>query len=438
MRTWRILTIIAAVAAAAMTGRAASAKTIEVTPVVGLAAAVASAAAGDVIHLAPGDYAGPVTIDKSLTIEGESAATTMVKGNGDGSVLRVRAPDVKMRNLTVTGSGTNNTDIDAGIHVADHADNPVIENNILSENLFGISLHGVNGAIVRNNQVRNRNDLWLNNRGNGIHLWNNKGAIIEGNDIEGGRDAIYVQLGSGNILRNNRMEHLRFAVHFMYSKHGEVSGNVSIGNHIAYALMYSDGLTVAGNMSYGDRDNGLALNSARKGYITGNYVARTSGPCLFFYLSIQNVLAGNRFEGCAVGARVTGSESNSIHDNAFVGNHAQMHYAGTKSYEWSEKGRGNYWSDNPAFDLDGDGLADTAYRPNDVVDWITWRYPLSKLLLSSPSLQILRVSQGQFPALYPGGIVDSHPLMNPPLAPLPLPQVSGSIEWVEGQGESDQ
>ena len=29
-------------------------------------------------------------------------------------------------------------------------------------------------------------------------------------------------------------------------------------------------------------------------------------------------------------------------------------------------GRGNYWSDNPAFDLNGDGMADSPYRPNDL------------------------------------------------------------------------
>jgi nitrous oxidase accessory protein len=438
MLAWRTLLLLAVMPMALVTGSAAFARVIDITPTTGLAAAIANAAAGDTIRLAPGSYAGPVTIGKALTIEGRDPGSTLVTGNGEGSVLRVTAPGVTIRRLTLSGSGANSTDIDAGIYVADHADNPVIENNLLSGNLFGISLHGVKGAVVRGNTVRNRNDLWLNNRGNGIHLWNNAGAVIEDNDIEGGRDAVYVQLGSGNVVRGNRMRQLRFAVHFMYSKQGAVSDNVSVGNHIAYALMYSDGLKVEGNMSYGDRDTGLALNSARKGTIAGNYVARTSGPCLFFYLSIQNVLAGNRFEGCAVGVRVTGSESNVIHDNAFIGNHAQMHYAGTKSYEWSNKGRGNYWSDNPAFDLDGDGMADTAYRPNDVVDWITWRYPLSKLLLSSPSLQILRVSQSQFPAFYPGGIVDSHPLMTPPPAPMTLPDISESITWAEGQSDTTQ
>jgi nitrous oxidase accessory protein len=77
-------------------------------------------------------------------------------------------------------------------------------------------------------------------------------------------------------------------------------------------------------------------------------------------------------------------------------------------------GRGNYWSDNTAFDLDGDGIADTAYRPNDVVDQLLWRAPAARILLNSPSISIVRWAQSQFPAILPGGVIDSAPLMQPP------------------------
>jgi len=83
--------------------------------------------------------------------------------------------------------------------------------------------------------------------------------------------------------------------------------------------------------------------------------------------------------------------------------------------EWSAAGRGNYWSDNPAFDLNGDGIADTAYRPNDIVDQVVWRYPAAKLLLNSPAVQLVRWAQAEFPNLHPGGVVDSAPLMRPPV-----------------------
>ena len=414
---------------------AVCAKTIEVAPGDGLIGAVAAAAPGDVLHLSPGDHNGPITIEKSLTLEGDGFDKTSVIGNGTGSVITILAPNVTVRGLRITGSTKTSDGTEGGIYVEKGADNPVIEANWLDRNLFGISLHGPKHAIVRNNRITNRNDVWLNNRGNGIHAWNNIGSDIEHNDVIGGRDGIFMQLGSDNIIDGNTFEHVRFAVHYMYSKRGSVTNNISVGNHIGYALMYSDQLKVVGNVSVKDRDQGLMLNSAHKGDIENNYVYGSSGKCLFMYLALQNRLTNNRFEACDIGVHVTGSDGNVIADNAFIDNHVQMRYAGTKAYEWSDRGRGNYWSDNAAFDLDGDGIADTAYRPNNVVDWLVWRYPLAKLLLSSPAMELLRTAQSQFPALNPGGVVDSYPLMAPGAAPVTLPPVPATVEWEAGSAD---
>ena len=80
-----------------------------------------------------------------------------------------------------------------------------------------------------------------------------------------------------------------------------------------------------------------------------------------------------------------------------------------------------YWSDNAAFDIDNDGIADQIYKPNDLVDQILWRHPLAKLLLNSPSMQLLKWVQSEFPTLHPGGVTDSKPLMAP-AAPRAAPE----------------
>ena len=90
-----------------------------------------------------------------------------------------------------------------------------------------------------------------------------------------------------------------------------------------------------------------------------------------------------------------------------------MKYAGTRWVDWSVDGRGNYWSDFAAYDLNGDGVAEGTFRPNDSVDRILWTQPAARLLLGSPTVQLVRWSQSAFPALLPGGVVDSHPLMAP-------------------------
>ena len=82
--------------------------------------------------------------------------------------------------------------------------------------------------------------------------------------------------------------------------------------------------------------------------------------CVFIYNANKNRFSGNWFEGCEIGIHFTaGSEGNEIAGNAFIGNRNQVKYVGTRYLDWSKDGRGNYWSDNPAFDLNGDGIADS-------------------------------------------------------------------------------
>ena len=128
----------------------------------------------------------------------------------------------------------------------------------------------------------------------------------------------------------------------------------------------------------------------------------------------KNQIRDNRFERCNIGIHFTaGSERNAITGNAFIGNRTQVKYVGSRWLDWSADGRGNYWSDLAAFDLNGDGLADTPYRPNDAMDHVLWSQPAAKLLLGSPAVQLVRWSQSAFPALLPGGVIDRHPLMQP-------------------------
>lgn len=386
-----------------------------VTPGEGsLSAAVQAAAPGDTLVLAAGVHRGSVVVDRPLLIFGQTGA--VVDGGRTGRALVIDAPDSVIRGLTVTGSGLSLATEDSGVFVTENGDRALIEGNSILDNLIGIYLKGPAAAVVRGNRIIGRRDLRLNERGNGIHLWNSPGSVVKGNDVSYGRDGIFVTTSRKNIFTANRFTHVRFAVHYMYTNDSEVSDNVSKGNHIGYAIMFSHGLDVARNVSEGDRDRGLLLNYANESRIVANRILPGPEKCVFIYNANLNEFEGNRFEGCEIGIHFTaGSEGNRIFNNAFVANRTQVKYVGTRVVEWSEAGRGNYWSDNLDFDLNGDGVADRPYRPNDLVDQIVWRHPLARLLLSSPAVQALRFAQSEFPGLHPGGVVDFAPLMKAPM-----------------------
>src|SRR4029078_9227033 len=101
------------------------------------------------------------------------------------------------------------------------------------------------------------------------------------------------------------------------------------------------------------------------------------------YNTNHNKCLDNWFELCAIGVHFTaGSEGNEITGNAFVSNANQVKYVGTRHLDWSIGGRGNYGSKNPESDRNGDGIADTASRPNDLIDRVLWTAPAAKVLIN--------------------------------------------------------
>ncbi|MDR3439373.1 nitrous oxide reductase family maturation protein NosD [Telmatospirillum sp.] len=383
-----------------------------------LARAVAVAKPGDVLILGPGLYNGPVVIDKPLTLEGRPTQGAVVDGHDKGTVIRIIAPDVTIRGLTVRNSGIRQEDIDSGIFADKGGDRALIENNHLDNNEFSISLRGAINAEARHNVVRGRQDLRVNDRGDGISVWNATGSKALDNDIRFGRDGIRSTSSHDNVFTGNRFHDLRYAIHYMWTDGGTITDNLSEGNVVGFALMYSRQLTIVGNVSRHDQAHGLLLNFVNNARIEGNGVYAGGTECVFIYNANDNAIVRNWFEGCPIGVHFTaGSERNRFSENSFVGNRTQVKYVGTRSLDWASNGRGNYWSDNAAFDLNGDGIADMPYRPNDIVDRIVWSVPLAKLLLNSPAVQVVRWAQAEFPAITPGGVIDTAPLMRPPPFP---------------------
>ena len=410
-----------------------------------LAAAVAAAAPGDEIVLGAGVHAGPVTLDRALTLRGEPGA--VLDGEIEGSVVTVTAPGVTVRDLTIKGSGSDPQAMDAGVFLTKGARGAVVEGNRFLGNLHGIRVQGAADAVLRGNDITGRTGR-QSEAGNGISVWNAPGVLVEGNTIRLGRDGIFSNASKRDVFRGNRMERTRFAIHYMYTNDSVIEDNVSVDNTTGFAIMFSDRLKIIGNRSDGDRDHGLLLNAANHSEIRGNRVTgrllpaarwftgetgaddgmapgaeAAAGPgdrigpekCVFVYNANKNTITGNRFEGCAIGIHFTaGAEGNAVSGNAFIGNETQVKYVGTRTLDWSADGRGNYWSDNAAFDLDGDGIADGAYRPNDIIDRVMWTAPQARLLVTSPAVQVIRWAQSRFPATLPGGVLDSAPLMAPP------------------------
>lgn len=375
-----------------------------------IAAAIARAAPGDTVNVERGRYDGHLVIDKPLTLRGVNRPTVSAGNTGD--VIRVKSSDVAIEGLILRDSGDDLGAENAGIFVEPGSARVAIRRNVFAYTLFGIWLQKADDAVVEGNLITGKRDHASAQRGNGIQLYDSQRALIRANEISFTRDGIYVDISNHARFLANRIHNVRYGTHYMNSWHNVWEDNDSYHNRGGLALMDVRDQVVRNNRAWGNTDHGLLLRSIQDSLIEGNVVA-SNNRGFFFYDAEYNTIRGNLVVGNGVGAHVTaGSYRNTVEGNDFVGNREQVRYVASRDVPWGAD-RGNFWSNYTGWDADGDGRGDVAYEANDLVDRLTWRYPMARLLMNSPAVHALRVVAQAFPILRAPSIVDAHPRMAP-------------------------
>ncbi|WP_372882131.1 nitrous oxide reductase family maturation protein NosD [Psychromonas sp.] len=383
-----------------------------------------SALAGDIVQLAPGEYNGNFAIRQSITLAGQGNVT--INALGKGHALTLLTSDIKINNLSIINWGSDLTGQNAGIYVGQKSSNIVIENNRLQGDGFGIWIEKSNQLLITGNHIQGNPQLRSADRGNGIQLSSVSNARVIGNEISFTRDGLYIISSQDSELRDNRIHDLRYGIHYMYSHHNKVLNNLAYHTRAGYALMSSKNLLVSGNYNIDSEDYGMLMNFITSSTISHNHIKNVwtkpenkvkgrEGKGLFVYNSAYNTISYNTIDTAEIGIHLTaGSENGKVFGNSFINNPVQVKYVSNREQEWSQNGRGNYWSNYLGWDLDNNGTGDTPFEPNDGIDKLVWQYPEAKVLLDSPAILLLRWIQKQFPVLRPAGVKDSFPLMSPP------------------------
>ena len=400
---------LAAALALAIAG-ACQAATISVRPGDDLAEAVTKAQAGDVIEVARGQYRANLLIDKPLTLRGLDRPT--ISGGNQGDTIRVTAPDVLIEGLIVRDSGDSLKDQNAGIYLYPGAHRAIVRRCDLTYNLFGLWIEKANDVLIEHNTITGKREYASPQRGNGVQLYNTKGAKILNNDISFVRDALYVDVSHNALFKGNKLHHSRYGTHYMNSYYNLWEDNDTYYNRGGLALMEVRHQEVRGNRAWGNSDHGIMLRTLQDSDISGNVVAGNNRGFFIYdveYIKLNDNLVVDNVVGVHLSA---GSTRNEVEGNDFIANREQVRYVGARDEVWGKQ-RGNYWSNYLGWDRNNDGKGDVQYEANDMVDRLTWRHPSIKLLLASPAVQALRLVGQQFPVLRVPSVVDPHPRMRP-------------------------
>lgn len=381
-----------------------------------VAAAVDAAEPGDTVVLT-GRFTERVVVDTpDLTITSAPGSIAAIDGGGEGNVLTLQGDGITVRRLWIRNSGYDPAENDAGIWV--NSSNARIVDSRVSASTFGVWVDGVDGVVVRNNTIVGREEVRPpSHRGNGVQLWDTEGTLVEDNRITDVRDGIYYSWATDVLARGNTMWDLRFGVHYMYSDDCRLEDNLAFDNDVGYALMVSADLEIVDNVAVnntGQSGQGVLLKDIDDTIVRNNsLVGNRKG--LFIYNSLNNTIAGNLVLANDLGVHVTaGSVEEYVYGNSFIRNDQPMVAVMAEQVAWNATGRGNYWSNARTVDLDRDDVSEVPYQPAGVVEYTIQQHPQAIVFAYSPAFDAIRLAESSFPVVESPGVVDHHPLVDPP------------------------
>ncbi len=339
---------------------------------------------------AAGVYAGPVFIDKPLTIDGRGEVT--IDAGGKGSVVVLDTDGATLKGLHLTNSGESHNDVDAGVQVRGRFN--VVKDNVIDNALFGVDLQQSDNNIVRRNRISSK-PFELGLRGDAIRLWYSFNNKVTDNVISGSRDLV-VWYSADNLIARNRSSGGRYSLHFMYSNGNEISDNHFVGNQVGIFVMYSRDMIFRNNFiahAAGALGVGIGFKESSNLLLEGNRILYC-GTGLYLDVSPYEPDTTNAFRNNVIGFNGVGVrflsdwKGNRFEDNTFKGNLTQV-AAGSGGTAARNVWEGNYWEDYQGFDNDADDVGDAPYELYAYADRVWMDVPSTQFFKGAPVLEML-------------------------------------------------
>jgi nitrous oxidase accessory protein len=444
---------------------------VEHPPAGDLAALLDAVEPGGTLDLPPGTYAGPVVIDRPVTIEGEGLP--IVQGDGTGSVVTVRADGTELRGLVVRGSGRGPNGNPAAVRI--EADDVTVEGVVVEDSYMGLAVDSAASVKLIGNHVHGRADAPIVDdghaveheaddepdgsghgahdhgghddgapdghgahdhhaaaspgvggdgpRGDGIWLHDVDHVLVRDNHVMGVRDGVYVSFGSSALIDSNHLHGSRYAVHTMFAHDLSLVQNHATGNLSGAVLMYGEGALLLRNhierntsrsTGFGVILKDLTGVEAVQNLLVDNRVAvHLDGPT-------DATFTANTIARSDIGMQAHSSAKGVFSGNSFVQNAIQVLPLGARldGVSWAADGFGNHWDTYRGYDARGEGKGAVAHTEGGAVDRLLARNPELLAIAGSPGMRLLRSVEERWGMRDPA-LVDELPLTRPVSPPVP-------------------
>lgn len=303
-------------------------------PYQNITSALEYASAGDIIYVYNGTYYESITANKTLSLVGESVATTIIDGGGIGNVIEVTADNVTVTRFTIRNGGKEWTN--SGIALT-NAKNCNLSGNKIADSWGGIRI----SEASSNNSIYGNN---ITNNLHGIMLYYSSNNSISGN----------------NITTKNG-----FGIFLHHSAHNSIYGNNIANNLHGIELDFSsDHNSITRNNITANSGDGIGFDHSSNNILSRNNITANSEHGIRFSgNSDHNNVSGNKIANNFCGILIEHSSNNKIFHNNLVEN--QKHTVTQESHGnvWDDSypSGGNYWDDYTGVDANSDGIGDTQH-----------------------------------------------------------------------------
>jgi len=376
---------------------------------------------GHTILVDAGTYYEHVTIDKSISLVGESKETTIINGNGTTNTICIITDEVEVSGFTITNGGSSwlNSGICVNGSASEIHDNWVTSNsrigiflsssnnntlsgNTISNNAVGIYLNNSDFNEVRNNSVMsNENGIWLvyssrntfaynNMTGNSFNLGIDGNSLLHFvNDIDTSNTVdgkpVYYLINQSNIFLDNLAfpeigymglvncvnitlrsldvtKNLQ-GVMLAYTCDSTIE-NVDVSNNSCGVYLWSSGNNTILNNTISSNSVGVQLSQSSGNSIRANGVLKSDFWGIIIQKASNNNIVGNNILDNDISVYVLDSNHTIFYHNNFINDTISLDSSWNSHHTILDNGaEGNYWSDYNGTDNNQDGIGDSPYSP---------------------------------------------------------------------------
>jgi parallel beta-helix repeat protein len=304
--------------------------------------AIDHARPGGTIYVKAGIYLEHIVVAyNNLKIVGENRYTTIIDGQGIGTVVYLKANGIVFDGFTIKNSGFNFTD--SGIYI-DHSINSQISDNNVIDNNLGLYLYTSSNITLRNNS------MFTNRYNFGVYGDNLQEYIhdIDATNLVDGKSLIYwvgqssgqpplnagyvAIVNSSNVtLQDLTLSRNWQAVLFAYSTNSSITNVTATMNMDCIWILNCTACTVTDSDISGNSWGGVAIVN--------------SSACSVYGNSIN--------DNAEYGVLLSDSSHNLFYHNNFTNNTSQVWFFGFNSNNWDDgyPTGGNFWSNQGCTDV---------------------------------------------------------------------------------------